>query len=144
MQNNFARSVYSANTQDIYNEANVFLRERQMKRGGKPRVLGKFDNLWMENPCPLKAEGIYIVIPIGADLSLWRCLGIISHASGLVKWCKSSSIEKPCLETKHWEGCQVRSLQFSPTPWQWDWSPFSLLCFYFFPSLLLIVYYEQF
>lgn len=44
MQNNFTRSVYSANAQDIYNEANMFLRDQQMKRGGKPRVLGKFDN----------------------------------------------------------------------------------------------------
>lgn len=98
MQNNFARSIYSANAQEIYNEDNMSLKDQQVMRGGEPRGLGKFDNLWTESPCPLKAVGIHMVIPMGADLSLWRSLGTISHASGLVKWCKSSSIQTPAWE----------------------------------------------
>lgn len=72
----------------------------------------------------------------GKDPSLYRCPAGISHSSGLVKCCKSSSIKALCLVTRCWEGDEVTWPQLSHTPWQWDWTPFSLLCFCFSPLFL--------
>lgn len=120
MQNNFGRSVYSANAHKICNEVTMSLRAQQMERGWKPRVLKRFDNLWMEDPFPLKAVGIHLVLSMGADPSFCRSSGAISHVSGLVKCCKSSILDARALYmgTRHWEGGKVHWPQLSPTPWQ--------------------------
>lgn len=104
------------------------------------------DQIWYSldgGPVPLEGSG-NSMISMEEDPSLYRSPGGISHSSGLVKCCKSSSIKALCLITRHWEGDEVRWPQPSHTPWQRDWSPFSLLCFCFSPVCFLSVHYKQF
>lgn len=127
----------------INKEASVFLGDPQMERGWKLWVLTKSDILWMEGPLPLKAVATQLVISMEEDPSLYRSSGGISHGSELVKCCRSSSIKALCLVSRHWEGGEVGWPQFAHTPWQRDWSPFSLLHFCFSPVCFLSTDYKQ-
>lgn len=128
----------------IYKEASVSLGDPQMGRDWKLWVMTKSDILWVEGLFSLKAVGTQLVISLEEDPSLYGSSAGISHSSGLVKCCKSWSIKALCLVTRCWEGDKVRWPHLSHTPWQWDCTPFSLLCFCFSPLCFLSADYKHF